>query len=152
MEGEPEDRGLCQRGRGSRTLRLPPPPPHLVLFRFRTCSGKCLPFCSVLCMGWFSGWEVEMATAAALFWIVLHHCKGRVDEFATVSLHHSWLCASLCSCDLTTLSVVRACCPRVARPLLCTFWGKCPRLTCQATRLVSVVSSAWPSSTTRTWP
>lgn len=32
--------------------------------------------------------EVEMATAAALFWIVLHHCKGRVDEFATASVVH----------------------------------------------------------------
>jgi hypothetical protein len=29
-----------------------------------------------------------MCTAAALFWIVLHHCKGRVDSFAKATIVH----------------------------------------------------------------
>ena len=52
----------------------------------RVVSPGCLydAFVSLICCCMCC--QSEMCTASALFWIVLHHCKGRVDAFAKVRL------------------------------------------------------------------
>ncbi len=70
------------------------PRPAVVICSVRSLyRPTLLPLC---CTRDVSRLQQEFCTSSALFWIVMHHCKGRVDAFVRVRAAPVALCRGHC--------------------------------------------------------